>query len=606
MDELHAVWLASGHGQPAVPSPMSQGCSPSWIPEELRWLSQRIRPHIHLHVGSFLCITAGSLLGLLTPLVLKWLIDRVIPARQFALLFIAMLLIFLGSQGKSMVGSLGSYLMLTAALRMSLNLRMEMLRHLDSLSADYYDKTPIGTAAYPLREPIEEIAYFGSDLVPAILHTLTTTGFTLVTMLALSPRLTLLVFPFIPVFLLTRQRFRTKLTTDADLAQHDRVSWSNFLEEHLTAAIPIQLLGQQKRQERRGFRLLGRSVRSQERLFRTGMWFTVYTSLAIVAAMSAVIGYGGWRVVAGTLTLGSLVAFYSFVAQLFEPLSGAAELYSRAQMTFASVRQVQHVLVLQPLVVDRPGARLNASSRAEEIEFVGVEFGYERQKRMLRVPSLSILPGERLVIAGENGAGKSTLAKLIVRLYDVDCGSVRFGGEDVRNIRLDSLRRYVCYIPREPALFDGSVGFNLRFVKPSICDEELQDVLQNAGLLELVRTLPKGFDQRIGPGGCQLSGGERQRFAIARALLQKPKILVLDEATSCLDPYSEELILRNVFRSLAESTVLVVSHRHSTISLMARKIFMSDGEIVSDQGTDVANATTSRAGFSPSMPATPE
>ena len=598
------ICLTSAQGHTAVPSSMSQGCSPSRIPEELRWLSQRIRPHIHLHVGSFLCITAGSLLGLLTPLVLKWLIDRVIPARQFSLLFIAMVLIFLGSQGKTMLSSLGSYLMLTAALRMSLNLRMEMLRHLDSLSADYYDKTPIGTAAYPLREPIEEIAYFGSDLVPAILHTLMTTGFTLVTMLALSPRLTLLVFPFIPVFLVTRQRFRTKLTTDADLAQHDRVSWSSFLEEHLTAAIPIQLLGQQKRQERRGFRLLGRSVRSQEKLFRTGVWFTVYTSLAVVTAMSAVIGYGGWRVVAGTLTLGCLVAFYSFVAQLFEPLSGAAELYSRAQKTFASVRQVQHVLVLKPLVVDAPGARLNAPNRAEEIEFVGVEFGYERQKRMLRVPSLSILPGEKLVIAGENGAGKSTLAKLIVRLYDVDCGSVRIGGEDVRNIRLESLRRYVCYIPREPALIDGSVGLNIRFVKPSASDGELQDALQDAGLLDLVRTLPKGFDQRIGPGGCQLSGGERQRIAIARALLQKPKILVLDEATSCLDPYSEELILRNVFGSLAESTVLVVSHRHSTFSLVARKIFMSGGEIMGNQGADVANATRSGPGFSPSMPAT--
>jgi len=170
VDELHAVCLTSAQGHPAVPSPMSQGCSPSWIPEELRWLSERIRPHIHLHVGSFLCITAGSLLGLLTPLVLKWLIDRVIPDRQFTLLFVAMVLVFLGSQGKTVVSSFGSYLMLTAALRMSLNLRMEILRHLDSLSADYYDKTPIGTAAYPLREPIEEIAYFGSDLAPAILH----------------------------------------------------------------------------------------------------------------------------------------------------------------------------------------------------------------------------------------------------------------------------------------------------------------------------------------------------------------------------------------------------------------------------------------------------
>jgi ABC-type multidrug transport system fused ATPase/permease subunit len=561
---------------------MSEGRSSSWVPIELRWLSRRIRPLLHLHLGSFLCITASSLLGLLTPLVLKWLIDRIIPGRNTALLLLAMALIFAGSQGKTAVTSLGSYVMLTAALRMSLSLRMELLRHLDSLSADYYDKTPLGTVVYPLREPIEEIAYFGSDLVPAILRTLLTTGFTVATMLALSPALTLLVLPFVPAFLLTRQHFRKKLTTDSDTAQSDRVAWSNFVEEHLDAAISIQLLGQQERQERKAFRLLAWSVRSQEKLFRTGVWFSAYTSLAVVLAMSAVIGYGGWRVVVGTLSLGSLVAFYSFVTQLFDPLSGAAELYSRAQKTFASVRQIQSVLTLKPSVVDAPGACLNAPESAAEIEFSGVEFGYERQKRMLRVPSLRIPPGEKLVIAGENGTGKSTLAKLVARIYDVDCGSVRIGGDDVRNIRLDGLRRYVCYVPRDPALFDGTVAFNLKFVKPTVSYQELEAAMENAGLCELVRRLPQGLDQKTGPGACQLSGGERQRLAIARALLQRPQILILDEATSCLDPSSEESILRSISHYLRDSTVIVVSHRHSTLSSFDRRIIMSGGEIVSD------------------------
>jgi ABC-type bacteriocin/lantibiotic exporter with double-glycine peptidase domain len=555
---------------------------PSWVPSELRWLSRRIRPLLQLHLGSFLCITAGSVLGLLTPLVLKWLIDHIIPGRQTGPLLLATALIFLGSQGKTAVTSLGSYLMLTAAQRMSLGLRMEVLRHLDSLSADHYDATPIGTVVYPMREPIEEIAYFGSDLVPAILHTLLTTSFTFATMLALSPALTVLVAPSIPVFLLARQHFRKKLAADSDMAQRARLSWSNFLEEHIAAAIPIQLLSQQKRQERRAFRLLARAVRSQEKLFRTGVSFTLYTSLAVVVALSAVIGYGGWRVVAGKLSLGSLVAFYSFVTQLFDPLSGAAELYSRAQKTFASVRQVQSVLALRPSVVDAPNVYLTAPESAAEVEFVGVEFGYERQKQMLRVPSLRIMAGEKLAIAGENGAGKSTLAKLIARLYDVDCGSVRVGGEDVRNIRLDSLRRYVCYLPREPALFDGTVAFNLRFVRPAVSDQDLRDAVENAGLRELIASLPQGFDQRVGPGACQLSGGERQRLAIARVLLQRPRILILDEATSCLDPCSEELVLRNVTRCLRDSTVLVVSHRHSTLSRFGRNIVMSAGEIVMD------------------------
>jgi ABC-type bacteriocin/lantibiotic exporter with double-glycine peptidase domain len=330
---------------------MRKGRISSCVPNELRWLSKQIRPLLPFHFASFLCITAGILLGLLTPLVLKWVIDQVIPHHDVGLLLLATVLIFLGTQGKSALASTGSYLMLTAAQRMSLALRMSLLRHLDLLSADYYENTPLGTVVYPMRDPIEEIAYFGSDLVPGILRTLLTSCLTLATMFVLSPALSLFVIPFIPVFLVTRQHFRKKLETDSDRAQGDRISWNNFLEEHVAAVIPIQLLRQQRRQERKGFRLLARSVRSQQKLFSTGVWFTLWTSLSVVLAMSAVIGYGGFRVLAGTLTLGGLVAFYSFVTQLFDPLSGAAELYSRTQKTLASVRQVQALLAVVPTVV---------------------------------------------------------------------------------------------------------------------------------------------------------------------------------------------------------------------------------------------------------------
>ena len=560
------------------------------IQSELRWLAKQIRPFVPLHVGSFLCMTAGSLLALLTPLVLKWLIDQVLPRRETGLLLCAAGLIFLSYQGRTALTSIGNYLTLNAVQKMALRLRMEILRHLDKLSADYYESTPPGAVMYPLREPIEEVAYFGSDLLPSILRMCLTTTFTVVTMFVLSPVLTLAILPLVPLFLVARQHFRMRLSIDSDDVQRNLVAWNSFIEEHISSVLPIQLLGQERRQERKAFQLLARTTRSHLALFKTGVWFTVWTSLAVVLAMSAVIGYGGWSVVAGTLSLGSLVAFYSFVTQLFDPLSGAAELYARAQRTFASIRQLQAVCALRPSIIDLP-----VCARFPEqhwgLEFTEVEFGYERQENVLRIPSLRIAAGEKIAIVGENGAGKSTLARLVMRLYDVKSGSIQVGGTDIRNVQLKNLRRHICYLPRDPVLFDETLASNLRFVRPGASDRELREVIRLADLVELVKAMPDGLHQHIGPDGCQLSGGQRQRLAIARALLQKPHILILDEATSCLDPTSETLILRKVRDHLPASTLIVVSHRASTLSVFSRILVLSGGRIVDDLGPDALVAS---------------
>jgi ATP-binding cassette subfamily B protein len=192
------------------------------------------------------------------------------------------------------------------------------------------------------------------------------------------------------------------------------------------------------------------------------------------------------------------------------------------------------------------------------------------------------LPGEQVAIAGENGAGKSTLAKLIARLYDPDSGSIRIGNVDIRNIQLKDLHQYVCYLPRDPVLFDGTLSFNLRFVRPAASDREVQEAIRSVGLSQFVAALPHGLCQPIGPGGCQLSGGQRQRLALARAILQQPRILILDEATSCLDLSSEKVVLGNIRRSFRESTLIVISHRPSTFSTFGRLLVLSRGEIVED------------------------
>jgi len=553
-----------------------------WLPAEFLWLIKQIRPLLHWHLASFLCITAGSLLALISPLLLKWLIDGIIPQKRMGLLLLVVALIFVGHEGRVALTSLGSYLMLSASQKMALTLRVSLLKHLDTLSADYYEDTAVGMAMYPLNEPIEEIAYFGSDLLPAILRMLFTTVFTLAAMCTLSPVLTFAVLPLVPIFLVTRQYFRRGLSSAADAAQHDRLAWSSFLEEHLSSVISIQLLGQERRQERKAFQLFARSMRSQQRLYLTATWFTVWSSLAIVLAMSAVIGYGGKSVFAGTLSIGSLIAFYGFVAQLFDPLSGASELYARAQKTFASIRQVQAALNLCPSVTNAPAPVVLSEQHPADIEFAAVHFGYPRNKELLHIPSLRISAGEHVAIAGENGAGKSTLVRLIARLYDPVSGAVRLGGEDIRNIHLKSLRQSVCYLPRDPVLFDGSIASNLLFVRPSACEQELEEAMQIVELTALSRSLPSGLRQRIGPDGCQLSGGERQRLALARAILQQPRVLILDEATSCLDPRAEASILQELRRSLSMSTFIVISHRFSTFSTFGRVLLLSRGNIVCD------------------------
>ena len=551
------------------------------MPTEFLWLIGRIRPLLHWHLATFLAITAGSLLALLLPLLLKWLIDSIIPQKRIGLLLFAVVLIFLGHEAQVVLTSLGNYLMLTASQKMSVSLRVGLLKHIDTQSPDYFEQTPVGSVMYPFKEPIEEIAGFGSDLIPTLLRMLLTAAFSLVAMSAMSLVLTVTVLPLIPLFVFLRQCSRRKLALYADAVQGKRLVWNNFLGEHLSSVIAIQLLGQQERQERRALLLLGRTAQSEQIFYKVATRLTSYTSVAVALAMCLVIGHGGLSVINGTLSAGSLVAFYGFITQLFDPLGSAVDAYSRAQKVFASVRQVQSAFALQA-TVRNDGVQVVTREHLPEIEFSAVKFGYGQGKEQLNIPFLQIRAGESLAIAGENGAGKSTLAKLAGRLYDPASGSIRIGGEDMRNIDLKSLRQIICYISHEPALFDDTIESNLRFLWPRASASELKLAIECVGLSHLVAALPEGLGHQIGPRGCSLSGGERQRLALARALIQKPSVLILDEATSCLDSQGEAMILQELRRNLATSTLIVISHRPSTLCMFGRILVLAQGRIAQD------------------------
>jgi ABC-type multidrug transport system fused ATPase/permease subunit len=317
------------------------------FPPELRWLFPKVRLQLLLHVASFLCLTLASLLALVTPLSIRWLIDAILPAHDSHLLVIAIGFIFASYEGRAALNSIGGYLTFRATQRTALALRMSLLRHIDSLSADYFDRTPVGELLYPFEGPIDEISYFGSELLPSILRTAIAAGVTLSALTVLSPHLTLVVVPLVPIFLAVRHRYRRRIGRQADLVQAARRKFSSFLQEHLSALTQIQLLRQTEPQENKASELLTKTVCSQDELCKTGAFFSALSNLAVVSGIAATLTWGSLLVFRNKLTIGTLVAFYSLLVQLFDPLSMAMEMYSRAQRTFASIRQIQAVVIRQ-------------------------------------------------------------------------------------------------------------------------------------------------------------------------------------------------------------------------------------------------------------------
>jgi ABC-type multidrug transport system fused ATPase/permease subunit len=564
---------------------------PGPIPRELRWLFPQIKPQLPLHVGSFLCLTAASLLALVTPLSIRWLIDSILPSHNARLLGVVVGLIFAGYEGRAALNALGSYLTFCATQHTALALRMSLLRHFDSLSADYFDRTPVGELIYPFEGPIDEISYFGSDLLPSILRAAIAAGVTLSAMTVLSPVLTLIVIPIVLAFLILRHRYSRKLGQQADLVQAAKSKFSCFLQEHLSGLTQIQLLRQTESQERKASELVTNTVSSQDALWKTGVFFSAFSNLAIVTGIALALTGGSWMVFRSALTIGTLVAFYSLLVQLFEPLSMAMETYSRAQRSFASIRQIQNYFEVSPAVKESSSAKGLPPDRPLHVTFRNVSFSYQRQSGAIRIPKLEIRHGERVAIVGPNGAGKSTLAKLVTRLYDVEFGEIRIAGLDMRAVGLDSLRSAVCYLPAQPILFHRSLADNLRVGKLESTHADLERVLRMVGLTKYLDGYHGSLEDCIEPGASNLSNGERQRVAIARALLYRPQILILDETTSSLDPMSEESVLRTVAKVLPHSTLIVVSHRLHSISWMGRVLVMQRGEIVADGRPSTLKAT---------------
>jgi subfamily B ATP-binding cassette protein MsbA len=546
---------------------------------EFRWLISQLRPFVRLHLGSYLCVVASSILVLLDPLIVRLLIDDVIPKHRLSWLPLVAAAFFLTYMGRLGFDSLAGLLNFRAVQKWTFRSRLSLLRHLQKLSVEYHDNRPVGDTLHRLQIDVDQVGTLSAEVIPSVLRMVTIFTLVMSAMLFLNFRLTAVVLPLIPIFILVRRRFHQRLCQASDSVQGQSAKIVAFLEEHLSAIMQVQLLSCEQREARRFAQISSDAVRAQVKRRGAELFFSSTLYLIIVLGMSAVLCYGGYQVMSGTLTAGGLVAFYGYTLQLFMPLYGVVDIYSRLQRAAASVRRLMEITEAEAILRDRPDALTLQPGAPVGIELKDLSFEYHAGRPVLNKIDLRVSAGERVAIAGTSGNGKSTIAKLVARLYDPRSGTVLIEGIDVRDIKLKSLRSAVIFVPQDPVLFNVTLRENLLYGNPSATDDELRKVTELAQLESLINRLPRGWDEPLGPRGNRLSGGERQRVALARALLQRPKILLLDECTSALDEHTERRLLGELDNFLQDVTTVIISHRAFLTTWADRVVHMDYGRI---------------------------
>jgi ABC-type bacteriocin/lantibiotic exporter with double-glycine peptidase domain len=551
---------------------------------QAKWFVCQLRPFWRAHLLGVSLVVLSSLMFLIDPLLIKWLIDHVLPSRDLRLLLLAaagFLTIYLCRLGFSALAGLVSF---RTVQKLVFQIRLTLLQKMNQLSADYHEKTPVGERLFAMEQNVDQVAELGSNLVPYVLQMAFNSLFVLMAMCVLNFRLTCVVLPLMPVFLLFRRHFHARLHTAADSAQHLSSRESSFLQEHLASIIQVQLLHQEQYQTRAFLdRAKARLKAMNDRNLVEIRFRTCY--MAIIAfGTIAILGFGGYQVFVGALTVGGLVAFYSYLARMFDPLNAAVEIYARLNRLSTSIGQILEIIETVPSIANVPHAIPLSFALKGCIELRNVVFSYGDRPPVLSNVSLKIAAGEKIALVGVSGSGKSTITKLIARLYDPDRGAVYIDGIDVRKMRLEDLRTNVCYLMQDAILFNGTAKENLLLGNPSASDVELHRATDIADLGRIFDQLPRGWETPVGPRGNALSGGERQRLALARALLQNPSLFLLDESTSALDGQGERNIFEHLWHHFRNETFVFVSHRISALRWVDRIVVLDQGRI-EEQGT---------------------
>jgi ATP-binding cassette subfamily B protein len=462
-------------------------------------------------------------------------------------------------------------------------LRVKVFAQLQRQSMAFFDREKAGVLVGRMTADIESMAELVQWGLMQFLSAFLLLFLAFFLLLSLSWQLTLItliVFPFLIAASVKFQRDSSK----AYLEVREKVGANlSALQEGITGVRVIQAYAREDEQIRR-FEESNRALfRSHMHSVKVSTWYFGLIEFAGIASSALIIGIGGWLVHRGTVSLGTVVAFVLLLANLFDPVQQLSQLYNTLQSAAAALHKLFGILDATP-DVDEVAAPTDLPATGDVV-VNNITFSYAAGSRpALENVNLTLTAGTRLALVGPTGAGKSTLAKLMARLYDPQSGSVSFGGVDLRQASMEDLRRRIVVIPQEGFLFDGSVRDNLLIAKPTATESELLRALDNIGLRERFEALPEGLDTQVRERGSRLSAGERQLVALSRAALVDPAVLVLDEATSNLDPGTEMLVEAALEKLMVGRSVIVVAHRLSTVQRADKIAVVADAKI-SEIGT---------------------
>lgn len=535
------------------------------------------------YVVGFVALLVTQALGVTVPLIIKVGIDGLARGATIRrLVYYAGLLVGLALT-KAIFQFWMRWILIGISRDVEYDLRNDLFRHLMRLSARYYTENRTGDLMSKSTNDLNAVRNMVGPGIMYSVNTLVVGIATVSLMVHLDWRLTLLTLAPLPLASVAVKIFGQKIHERFEKIQAMYSELTEKVRENLSGVRVVRAFCQEEAEMAQFNRMNREFVEKNKRLIWISSFLWPALSLLFAFAFLLIMVVGGRHVLSGSISVGTFAAFNVYVTYLIWPIIALGWVTNIIQRGLASLGRLMTIFAAPPEIDDREVLKHPPTDLRGEIEFRGLTFSYNGAP-VLRNINLRIPAGKTVAIVGATGSGKSTLVSLIPRLYDAPEGTVLVDGVPIRQIPLKTLREHVGFVPQETFLFSETVGENIKFGAPGASPIEVEQAAEAANILPDIRGFPKGFDAIVGERGLTLSGGQKQRVAIARALIRNPRILILDDALSSVDTFTEEQILRHLSGVLSGRTTLLISHRVSTIQNADEIVVLDDGEIV-ERGT---------------------